>query len=142
MNLTVLPHFQASMNTVSTILLLTGFYFIKNDNRNAHMKCMISALATSSLFLVSYLTYHYYAGTTRFGGEGWIRPAYFAILLTHTILAIAIVPMVLVTLWRAVKGRFEAHRKIARWTLPVWLYVSVTGVIIYYMLYHLYPPAG
>ncbi len=142
MNLTVLPHFQASMNTVSTILLLTGFYFIKNDNRSAHMKCMISALGTSSLFLVSYLTYHYYAGTTRFGGEGWIRPVYFTILLTHTILAIAIVPLVLVTVWRAAKGRFETHRKIARWTLPIWLYVSVTGVIIYCMLYHLYPPAG
>jgi putative membrane protein len=94
---------------------------------------------TSALFLISYLTYHYYHGDTRFLGEGIVRPFYFAILISHVVLAIVIVPLVLVTLYRAVKLDFIRHRRIARWTLPLWLYVSITGVIVYFMLYHLYP---
>jgi len=98
---------------------------------------MIAAFSVSALFLISYLTYHYHAGTTRFPGQGWVRPVYFTILVTHTILAALVPFLALVTLSRAVKGQFPKHRRIARWTLPVWLYVSVTGVIVYLMLYHL-----
>jgi uncharacterized membrane protein YozB (DUF420 family) len=100
---------------------------------------MVSAFGTSSLFLISYLTYHYHVGSVRFTGQGGIRALYFTILTTHTVLAAAIVPLALVTVFRALKGRFDRHVRIARWTLPLWLYVSVTGVIVYWMLYHLYP---
>jgi putative membrane protein len=102
---------------------------------------MIAALTTSALFLISYLTYHYAHGSTPFAGEGWIRPVYFTILISHTILAAAIVPLVLITLVRALRERFAAHRRIARWTLPIWLYVSVTGVVVYLLLYQIYPSA-
>lgn len=104
-----------------------------------HRACQIAAFCTSTVFLVSYLTYHYFHGTTRFAGQGIARPLYFTILISHTILAIVIVPLVLVTLYRAARGDFERHRKIARWTLPIWLYVSVTGVVVYLMLYQIYP---
>ena len=100
---------------------------------------MVSALAIASLFLISYLTYHYHVGSVRFTGEGWIRPVYFSILISHTVLAILIVPLALITLRRALKGRFDKHVRIARWTLPLWLYVSITGVVVYLMLYHLWP---
>jgi uncharacterized membrane protein YozB (DUF420 family) len=100
---------------------------------------MLAAIGTSSLFLVSYLTYHYYHGATRFPGQGWIRPVYFSVLISHTVLAACVLPLVLVTVARALRGNFPKHRQIARWTLPIWLYVSVTGVIVYLMLYHLYP---
>ena len=103
----------------------------------AHRLCMLSAFATSSLFLISYLTYHYQVGSVPFQGRGWIRFVYFAILISHTILAAAIVPLVLLTLARALRGRFDRHKRIARWTLPLWLYVSITGVIVYWMLYGL-----
>ena len=103
----------------------------------AHRLCMLSAFTTSALFLVSYLTYHYQVGSVPFQGRGWIRFVYFAILISHTILAAAIVPLVLLTLTRALRGRFDRHKRIARWTLPLWLYVSITGVIVYWMLYGL-----
>jgi uncharacterized membrane protein YozB (DUF420 family) len=129
------------LNSVSAILLIVGYFFIRQKNVKAHRACMISAFVTSALFLISYLTYHFSKdlGPTRFQGEGIVRPIYFFILITHTILAIAIVPMVLVTFSRALKERFDRHRRVARWTLPIWLYVSVTGVIVYLMLYQLYP---
>ncbi len=129
------------LNSVSAILLIVGYFFIRQKNVKAHRACMISAFVTSALFLISYLTYHFSKdlGPTRFQGEGIVRSIYFFILITHTILAIAIAPMVLVTFSRALKERFDRHRRVARWTLPIWLYVSVTGVIVYLMLYQLYP---
>ncbi len=137
--ISALPHVNALLNSTSAILLLAGFRFIRLGRIQAHRLCQVSAVLTSSLFLVSYLTYHYYHGATKFPGQGLVRPLYFTILTTHTILAVVIVPLILVTLYRAARGDFVRHRRIARWTLPLWLYVSVTGVIVYLMLYHLYP---
>jgi uncharacterized membrane protein YozB (DUF420 family) len=134
-----LPHLNAVLNTTSALLLLAGFRFIRLGRIQNHRNCQISAVLTSTLFLISYLTYHYYHGATRFAGQGIVRPLYFTILITHTILAVVIVPLIIVTLYRAVRGDFMRHRRIARWTLPLWLYVSVTGVIVYLMLYQLYP---
>ena len=130
-----LPTLNAILNSISAALLCVGYFFIRNGNQRAHRNCMIGAFTTSALFLISYLTYHYLHGSTKFQGQGIARTIYFAILLTHTILAAAIVPMVLITLSRALKERFDKHRRIARWTLPAWLYVSVTGVVVYLMLY-------
>jgi putative membrane protein len=140
MSISQLPALNAILNSVSAILLVTGYIFIRQKKINAHRAVMISAFVTSTLFLTSYLIYHFSKelGPTKFLGEGIIRPVYFFILITHTILAITIVPMVFVTFSRALKKRFAIHRKIARWTLPLWLYVSVTGVIVYLMLYQLY----
>ena len=140
MSISQLPALNAILNSVSAILLITGYFFIRQKNIKAHRTSMISAFVTSTLFLTSYLIYHFSKelGPTRFQGEGIIRPVYFFILLTHTALAIVIVPMVFVTFSHALKKRFDPHRKIARWTLPIWLYVSVTGVIVYLMLYQLY----
>lgn len=134
-----LPHLNAVLNSTSALLLLAGFRFIRNGRIQAHRNCQVTAVVTSTLFLVSYLTYHYHHGATRFAGQGLVRPLYFTILITHTILAVVIVPLIVVTLYRATRGDFIRHRRIARWTLPLWLYVSVTGVIVYLMLYHLYP---
>ena len=140
MSISQLPALNAILNSVSAILLVTGYIFIRQKKINAHRAVMISAFVTSTLFLTSYLIYHFSKelGPTRFRGEGIVRPVYFFILITHTTLAITIVPMVFVTFSRALKKRFPLHRKIARWTLPLWLYVSVTGVIVYLMLYQLY----
>jgi uncharacterized membrane protein YozB (DUF420 family) len=140
MSISQLPALNAILNSVSAILLITGYAFIRQKNIKAHKASMISAFVTSTLFLTSYLIYHFSKelGPTRFLGEGIVRPVYFFILITHTALAIVIVPMVFVTFSRALKKRFDPHRKIARWTLPIWLYVSVTGVIVYLMLYQLY----
>lgn len=135
----LLPHVNALLNSASAVLLLSGYAFIKRQRVRAHRNCQVAAVVTSTLFLASYLTYHYYHGATRFAGQGIVRPVYFAILISHTILAIVIVPLVLVTLYRATRGDFERHRRIARWTLPIWLYVSVTGVLVYLMLYQIYP---
>lgn len=135
-----LPALDAMLNAASAVLLVCGYIFIRRKKIAAHKLCMISALATSSLFLVCYLTYHYFHGVTRFSGQGAVRPFYFALLGSHTVLAAAIVPMVLGTLYRALRQRFEQHKRLARWTLPLWLYVSITGVAVYWMLYHLYPP--
>jgi uncharacterized membrane protein YozB (DUF420 family) len=134
-----LPHLNACLNATSAILLFSGWRFIKAHNVAAHRACQIAALVVSLLFLVSYLTYHYNHGTTRFQGTGLARPIYFTILTSHTILAIVIVPLVALTFFRAVRADFARHRRIARITLPLWLYVSVTGVIVYLMLYQIYP---
>ncbi|MCG3162356.1 MAG: hypothetical protein JMDDDDMK_03606 [Acidobacteria bacterium] len=141
MSISQLPALNAVLNSISAILLITGYFYIRQKNIKAHRACMISAFVTSTLFLISYLTYHFSKdlGPTRFQGVGIVRPVYFFILITHTVLAVVIVPMVFVTFSRALKERFDRHRKIARWTLPIWLYVSVTGVIVYLMLYQIYP---
>ena len=134
-----LPHLNACLNGTSAILLFSGWRFIKAHNVVAHRACQISALIVSLLFLTSYLTYHYYHGTTRFQGTGLARPIYFTILTSHTILAVVIVPLVALTFFRAFRADFVRHRRIARITLPLWFYVSITGVIVYLMLYQIYP---
>lgn len=139
MSITDLPTLNAVLNSISAILLVLGYSFIRNGRRDAHRACMISAFVTSTLFLISYLFYHYHHGSTPFQGRGAVRYVYFTILLTHTVLAAAIVPLIFMTFIRAFKEKFDKHRRIARWTLPMWLYVSVTGVVVYLMLYHLYP---
>ena len=135
--LTLLPTLNAILNALSAILLVSGYLFIRRRKIAAHKRCMIAAVVTSSLFLVSYLTYHYQIGSKHFEGQGPVRTVYFSILLSHTALAITIVPLVLMTLRRALKGNFERHARLARRTLPLWLYVSVTGVVVYWMLYRL-----
>jgi uncharacterized membrane protein YozB (DUF420 family) len=129
------------LNATSGILLLCGFIMIKRRRIAAHRACMVGAVTCSVLFLISYLVYHvgFGAGVTRFAGAGLARTFYLTVLTSHTILAVTIVPFVVVTLRRALKSNFPLHRKIARWTFPMWLYVSVTGVIVYLMLYHIYP---
>ena len=134
-----LPHVNACLNGTSAILLFAGYRFIRARNIAAHRTCQILALAVSLLFLASYLTYHFYHGATKFPGTGIVRPIYFAILLSHTILAIVIVPLVTLTFYRAFRNDFARHRRIARITLPLWFYVSITGVIVYLMLYQIYP---
>lgn len=135
-----LPHFQAILNTCAALFLAAGFYFIKNENRDAHRLCMISALLISTVFMVSYLTCHAEVGYTPFTGQGIIRPFYFTLLASHVILAALIVPLVLATAYFAVTGNFTKHPRIARWTLPLWFYVSVSGVIIYILGFHIYTP--
>ena len=132
-----LPSINAVLNSLSALLLLVGYLFIRRGKVWAHRLFMLSALTASTLFLISYLTYHFQVGSVPFQGQGWIRWIYFTILISHTILAAVIVPLVLLTLFRALKGNFERHKRIARWTLPLWLYVSVTGVVVYWMLYRL-----
>jgi len=145
MSLTDLPAINASLNGLSAIFLGTGYYFIRRKNRDAHRNCMIAAFVTSALFLACYLTYHGYLayylhrGPTRFTDPAWFRPIYLGILLTHTVLAAVIVPLALITLQRALRQRFELHKRIARWTWPLWIYVSVTGVLIYLLLYRIFP---
>ena len=134
-----LPHLNACLNASSAVLLFSGWRFIKAHNVAAHRACQVSALIVSLLFLASYLTYHYNHGTTRFQGTGIARPIYFTILTSHTILAIVIVPLVALTFYRAFRNDFARHRRIARVTLPLWFYVSITGVIVYLMLYQIYP---
>ena len=137
--LSYLPHLNACLNSASAVLLFSGYLFIRRHNVKAHRNCQVSALVVSTLFLISYLVYHFNHGTTRFTGQGIARPIYFTILTTHTILAIVIVPLILITFYRALRADFERHRRIARITLPLWLYVSITGVIVYLMLYQIYP---
>jgi putative membrane protein len=136
------PTLNAILNASSAFFLACGYVMIRRRRIPAHRICMLSAFACSTAFLVSYILYHLQAGVIRFAGQGWIRPVYFTLLGTHTVLAAAIVPLALVTLSRALAGRFDRHRHIARWTLPVWLYVSVTGVVIYFMLYHVHTGPG
>lgn len=135
---TLFPAVNAALNATSAVLIATGIGLIRIGRRQAHRGVMIAAVISSSLFLASYLYYHYHVGSVRFTGQGWVRPLYFGILMTHTVLAAAVVPLVSVTLARALRERFDRHKAIARWTYPIWLYVSVTGVVIYLMLYHLY----
>jgi uncharacterized membrane protein YozB (DUF420 family) len=134
---TLLPAVNASLNALSTVFLTTGWILIRRRQIERHRLCMLSALATSVLFLTSYLVYHAKVGSVPFPGQGAVRTIYFTILITHVILAATIVPLALVTLSRALARRFDRHRRIARWTLPIWLYVSVTGVVIYLMLYQM-----
>lgn len=140
MNISSLPAVNASLNGLCSILLVAALISIKRGNREAHRKCMLAALATSVVFLASYLTYHFTVKTvTKFLEPQWFRPYYLLLLLTHTILAAAIVPLILITFVRALRERFDAHKKIARWTWPLWMYVSVTGVLIYLLLYQVFP---
>ena len=135
----VLPHLNACLNASSFLLLTSGYFFIRRKRVTAHRNCQVAALSASVLFLISYLTYHAHHGVTRFAGQGIARPIYFTILTTHTFLAAVIVPFVIITVRRAKRGEFQRHKRIARVTLPMWLYVSITGVVVYLMLYHLYP---
>lgn len=132
----IFPVINASLNGASTILLLVGRWFISQRRIAAHRVTMITAVITSTLFLISYLYYHFHVHSVSFQGKGWSRPFYYATLASHVILAIVIVPLVLITLTRALRERFDRHRAIARWTFPLWLYVSITGVLVYFMLYH------
>jgi len=138
----LMPPFQAVMNALAIVLLSTGYYFIRSGNRAMHRNCMIVTLAVSSVFLVYYLSYHAMVGYQPFAGEGLIRPVYFTLLGSHIVLAAIIVPLVLATVWFAARGQFERHPRIARWTLPIWLYVSVTGVVVNVLGFHVYPPPG
>jgi putative membrane protein len=137
---TSLAPLNAILNATATVLLLAGFVFIRRKQVAAHRACMLSALAVSAVFLISYLTYHYHVGEVRFSGTGWVRPLYFLILIPHVMLAGLIVPLALGTAYFALQTRFATHRKMARWTWPLWIYVSITGVVIYFMLYRLYTP--
>src|SRR5215813_14079224 len=131
---------NAALNAASAILLAGGYAAIRAGKREAHKRFMVSAFVVSCAFLVSYLVYHYRVGHVAFQGQGLVRPVYFALLISHTVLAVVIVPLILVTLRRAWLERFDRHRRIARWTLPLWFYVSVTGVVVYLLLYQVYPP--
>jgi uncharacterized membrane protein YozB (DUF420 family) len=134
-SVTELPTLNAALNTLSAVFLCAGYFFIRAKNVAAHRTCMLSAVVCSTLFLISYLVYHYRVGSVPYQGQGLPRIIYFAILLSHTILAAAVLPLALVTLVRALRNRVDAHRRIARWTFPIWLYVSSTGVVVYLMLY-------
>jgi uncharacterized membrane protein YozB (DUF420 family) len=139
-----LPSINAALNMASAVLLSTGYVAVRHRRLRLHIICMLAALTTSTLFLTSYLYYHFGVldgRPTPFTGQGWVRPAYFAILLSHTLLAIIVAPMACVTAYLGLRGRFGNHRRIARWTFPLWLYVSLTGVAVYLMLYQLYPSA-
>lgn len=135
--LSLLPSLNAGLNATSAFLLVLGVIFIRQGAWTGHALCMCSAMVTSTLFLVSYLTYHFFHGSTPFTGTGWIRPVYFGILISHTLLAAAVLPLAWTSLILALRSRFERHVKWARVTFPIWLYVSVTGVVIYWMLYRL-----
>ena len=134
-----LPAVNAALNGTSAVLLTAGYCFIRQRKVTAHKTCMLTAFGVSSLFLVSYVVYHYHAGSKPFGGTGWIRGVYYPLLISHLSLAAVIIPLALTTIYRAWREQFARHKRLARWTLPVWLYVSVTGVIVYWMLYHLTP---
>lgn len=137
MNATDLPALNATLNLTSAVLLVTGYVLIRRGERAKHRACMIAALVVTAMFLTSYVIYHLQVGSVPFQRTGWIRSIYFAVLIPHVILAVAIVPLVIMTVSRALSARFDKHRRIARWTLPLWLYVSVTGVIVYLMLYRM-----
>ena len=139
MSVSDLPAVNATLNGLSAVFLGAGFVCIKKKNVPAHRVCMISAFTTSTLFLACYLTYHFFHGVTVFRNPAWFKPIYLAILGTHTILAVLIVPMIFMTLSRALRERFDRHKSIARWTWPLWMYVSVTGVIVYWLLYQKFP---
>ena len=137
-----LPAVNATLNAIAGTLVLVGYGFIRRQRKTAHAICMASAVVVAILFFISYITYHAHIGSRHFEGQGLVRPVYFAILISHTLLAAAIAFwLVPVTVYRAARRRFDRHKAIARWTLPIWLYVSVTGVIIYFMLYHWYAPS-
>jgi putative membrane protein len=137
----LLPELNASLNLLSGVLLVTGFIFVKQRKLIAHRRAMLAACASSTLFLISYLTYHYMVGSVKFTGQGTVRTVYFTILLTHTVLAMTILPLAIYTVIKGLGGKFEQHKRVARWTLPIWLYVSITGVLVYLFLYQFYPSA-
>ena len=137
-SVSTLPAVNASLNALATILLVTGYVLVRQRRLRAHQVVMVAAFSTSVLFLVSYLVYHAQAGSRPFPGRGPVRTVYFTILISHIVLAAAIPPLAAMTLWRAVRGRFDGHKRLARWTLPLWLYVSVTGIVVYWMLYRMY----
>ncbi len=137
-----LPTLNATLNGLATVLLIAGFTAIRLHRRKLHKALMIAAFVTSTVFLISYLIYHYTQIHTVFQSGGWVRSMYYTMLFSHIVLAAAVVPLVLLSLYRALRADFERHRRIARWTLPIWLYVSVTGVLIYFMLYVFYPSAA
>ncbi len=137
MSVSDLPAVNATLNAISTVLLITGWVLIKRGERKRHEQVMLAAVLTSTLFLISYVIYHWQVGSVPFKGTGWIRTVYFAVLIPHVILAAVIVPPVLITVSRGLSKKYDKHRRIARWTLPLWLYVSVTGVIVYLMLYQM-----
>lgn len=134
----ILPHVTAALNAVALTLLAAGFAMVRSGRRNLHRALMLGAVTASALFLVAYVVYHLTAPIFVFRGEGWVRPAYYALLISHVVLAALVTPMIAATLWRALTGRFDRHRRLARWTLPVWLYVSATGIAVYLLLYHVY----
>jgi len=136
-----LTHLNAALNAISVCFLLAGFYFIKSGERDRHRFCMLSAVAVSALFLVFYVIYKANSGFAKFGGEGVIRPIYFTILAIHVLGAMLILPLVPITLYRTLKGQFDRHRKFARWTWPIWVFVGVSGVFVYVMAVHIYPHA-
>jgi len=136
----LLPHLQAGLNVTTVCLISLAYYNIRQKNRAQHKKFMVAALVVSALFMVSYLIYHSQVGNVKFAGEGGVRPIYFVILVSHVILAALIVPMIVTSAFHALRGSFERHRCIARWTFPLWIYVCLSGVIVYLMAFHLYPP--
>lgn len=137
-----LPHVNAALNAISIVFLGAGYYFIRSGQREKHKACMLAAIAVSAAFLVTYLIYHFNSGLARFGGEGWIRPVYFTILIVHVAVAAVITVLVPITVVAALNGLFDRHRAIARWTWPLWMYVAVSGVVVYVMAIHLYPYGG
>jgi len=137
MDVSVLPTLNATLNGISSCFLVGGYLSIRRKRVNAHKAFMGCATATSGLFLISYLIYHYHAGSRPFEGQGWLRPVYFAVLIPHILLSAALVPFAAKTLWHAARSETGRHRRIARWTFPVWMIVSVTGVLVYWMLYQL-----
>jgi uncharacterized membrane protein YozB (DUF420 family) len=145
MNIFDLPPVNATLNGLSTCLIATGWSAIRRDRKRVHIACMVTALVCSTVFLSCYLTYHFGLlssvgeGSVKFTTDGWVRPVYYIVLVTHLILAFAILPLVIITVIPALRARFDRHRKLGRFTLPIWLYVSVTGVIVYFMLYQWYP---
>lgn len=142
MSVADLPAVNATLNSISTCLILLGWWMIRRERKFGHIVCMSLALVTSAVFLSCYLVYHYFVGSVRFTEQGWIRPIYFTILLSHLILAIVNLPMIVATVVPAFRAQFEKHRRLARWTLPIWLYVSVTGVLVYFMIYQWFPPVN
>ena len=135
---TTLPHVTAALNAVALAFLLTGFVHVRNGRREQHRNAMLGAVAASGLFLVFYIVYHFTAPIFVFRGTGAVRPFYYALLISHVALAAVVAPMVALTLWRGLRGAFSRHKGLARWTLPLWTYVSVSGIVVYTMLYHLY----
>jgi len=143
LQLTDLPHVNAALNGATIVFLAAGLAFIRTGRRAEHRACMIGALSVSVAFLVSYLIYHFNAGLAKFGGEGMVRPVYFTLLIIHIAIAAVITPLVPITAYRALRGRFDRHKRIARWTWPLWMFVAVSGIVVYAMAVHVYPdPQG
>lgn len=138
-SITDLPSLNATLNSMSALCLAVGYFFIQRENVKAHRVCMISAFTLSALFLLLYVVYHAHVGSVPFMGRGWIRPVYYTILISHASLAIAVVPLAILTLLRGLRNDITRHRRIAKWTYPIWMYVSVTGVLVYLLLYHVFP---